>query len=500
MKLVIHHKGAMATIDADRFASLWRGPKGDTVQGDPGKNGNDGRGIVDAHIVGERLFIKFSDDTLVDVGRAAGPKGDPGETKIVREYEQRIVTLAGSAGPKGDPGDPFTFPSGNELETWTWKDGKPQWIANQPFAAGGGHRTTFNTINTRLTSLEGASAGGGISQAYADAHYDAINAAAPKANSADVSSANATFALSSALLATSLYVSSFYQQKADMVSSLALYAQSAHVSSSNATFCQSAGVFVTSQYVNSFYAQKNYAGFASSADIYTNSQYVNSFYAQKNYAGFASSADIYPTSATVNSFYQQKADMVSSLALYAQSAHVSSSNATFALSAHVSSAHATFALSSNVASFATTMWTSVMLTGPVGINSTTATSITAFNFTPLANAKYEFSAKLMLRATVASNAPRAGIAWPTGMTDGVATIRECVTTATERFLYGNIAANMLSAVGSFPNSTASFLTQIEGVVFAGASPGSVLQIMLAGTAANSVVAQAGSMFRWRRLS
>jgi hypothetical protein len=407
MKLVIHHKGAMATIDADRFASLWRGPKGDTVQGDPGKNGNDGRGIVDAHIVGERLFIKFSDDTLVDVGRAAGPKGDPGETKIVREYEQRIVTLAGSAGPKGDPGDPFTFPSGNELETWTWKDGKPQWIANQPFAAGGGHRTTFNTINTRLTSLEGASAGGGISQAYADAHYDAINAAAPKANSADVSSANATFALSSALLATSLYVSSFYQQKADMVSSLALYAQSAHVSSSNATF---------------------------------------------------------------------------------------------ALSAHVSSAHATFALSSNVASFATTMWTSVVLGSAKGINSTTATSITGMNFTPLANATYEFSAKLMLRATVASNAPRAGIAWPTGLTDGVATIRECVTTATERFLYGNIAASMLSAVGSFPNSTASFLTQIEGIIFAGASPSGVVQMMLAGTAANSVVAQAGSLFRWRRLA
>lgn len=394
-----------------------RGPVGFT--GGPGVDGPMGlRGLAGIRgLQGEQGIQGFPG--------IQGPLGPQGERGMAGPFGP--IGPQGLMGPKGEKGDQGII--------------GPQ---GPPGLTAFGHRMRLNGIEGRLKTLE--SGGSGISQAYADAHYDAIGAAAGKTNSSDI-------------VTRSVYVNSFYQLKTDMVSSLGLYGL---VTSLNGK-TNSSDIVATSLYTNSWYQQK--ADMVSSLGLYGLVTSVN---------GKTNSSDIVATSAYVNSWYQTKADMVSSLAV--------------------------FATSTNVSSILTTMWTNVVLGSIFGINSTTVTSITGMNFTPLLNATYEFDAKLMLRATVASNAPRAGLFWSTGLTDGVAMIKECVATSTERTLYGNIAANMQSAVGSFPNSTQSFLTEIHGLIKVGASPSGVMQIGLSGTAANTVTAQAGSLFRFRRVA
>lgn len=415
-----------------------RGPVGFT--GGPGVDGPMGlRGLAGIRgLQGEQGIQGFPG--------IQGPLGPQGERGMAGPFGP--IGPQGLMGPKGEKGDQGII--------------GPQ---GPPGLTAFGHRMRLNAIETSIRSLQsggpGAAAWGGITGTLS-AQTDAWNTFAHSIDAAGsyFTIANAAGKTNSSDIVTrSNYVNSFYQQKADMVSSLGLYGL---VTSLNGK-TNSSDIVATSLYTNSWYQTK--ADMVSSLGLYGLVTSMN---------GKTNSSDIVATSAYVNSWYQTKADMVSSLAV--------------------------FATSTNVSSILTTMWTNVVLGSIFGINSTTVTSITGMNFTPLLNATYEFDAKLMLRATVASNAPRAGLFWSTGLTDGVAMIKECVATSTERTLYGNIAANMQSAVGSFPNSTQSFLTEIHGLIKVGASPSGVMQIGLSGTAANTVTAQAGSLFRFRRVA
>ena len=144
-------------------------------------------------------------------------------------------------------------------------------------------------------------------------------------------------------------------------------------------------------------------------------------------------------------------------------------------------------------------WAYLTLSADFTTTSASAVDVTGLGFTPLANTKYEFEARLMLRTATATVNPRAGLAWPTGMTDGTAQIMESqAATGTPLFASGNPSAALLVAVGGLPNTTQSWPASIRGNVLSGASPTGSLRVQLASeTAGTTVRVVAGSFLRYR---
>lgn len=143
-------------------------------------------------------------------------------------------------------------------------------------------------------------------------------------------------------------------------------------------------------------------------------------------------------------------------------------------------------------------WTYLKLAADFTTSLATAQDVTGLAFTPAANQSYEFEACLMLRTATATVNPRVGLAWPAGMTDGCAMIREAQAATTQLLANGNIAAALLVAVGGLANNTQSWPCEIKGIVRAGASPSGNVRVQLASETAGTVVrVVAGSYLKWR---
>lgn len=104
---------------------------------------------------------------------------------------------------------------------------------------------------------------------------------------------------------------------------------------------------------------------------------------------------------------------------------------------------------------------------------------------------YEFEAVLYCRTATATVGPRPGIAWPTGMTDGVVQIYIPTSVSAQAMQFGNVNAAVLAPVGGLPNTTQSYPGRIIGSARAGATPSGTIKIQLAsetsGTDRKSVV-------------
>lgn len=151
-------------------------------------------------------------------------------------------------------------------------------------------------------------------------------------------------------------------------------------------------------------------------------------------------------------------------------------------------------------------WTYVRTTSDFTTSSATAVNVApatgpALAFTPAANKRYEFRARLRTRTATTTVGPRPGIAWPTGGTDGVCSIYQASAAGSEVQQHGNIGASVLAPVGGLPNTTQSWPARIEGEIEMGASPGSTLRVQLASeTAATNVIVKAGSWLAYREVS
>lgn len=144
-------------------------------------------------------------------------------------------------------------------------------------------------------------------------------------------------------------------------------------------------------------------------------------------------------------------------------------------------------------------WTYAKLSQDFSTTSATAVD-TGLAFTPSANTSYEFKAILFTRTATTTVGPRPGIAWPTGLTDGVAHIRQESSATAFVSALGNINAALLAPVGGVPTTTQSYPAIIDGVIIAGASPAGTLKIQLASeTAGTSVTLKAGSFIRYRAI-
>jgi len=123
---------------------------------------------------------------------------------------------------------------------------------------------------------------------------------------------------------------------------------------------------------------------------------------------------------------------------------------------------------------------------------------TPMAFTPLANLTYEFQAILMLRTANNAINPRIGLAWPTGLVDGVAEIQQTNTVTANLVALGNIGAPLLIAGAGLPNNTQSWPCSIRGIVKCGASPVGTIKVQLASkTAGTSVTIKVGSYLKYR---
>lgn len=145
-------------------------------------------------------------------------------------------------------------------------------------------------------------------------------------------------------------------------------------------------------------------------------------------------------------------------------------------------------------------WTYVKLSSDFVTSSATAVDVTGLAFTPSANTQYEFEVLLLVRTATATVGPRPGLAWPTGGTDGVASIEMPSSATAQLLLFGNINAALLAAVGGLPNNTQSYPARIRGNFIAGASPSGTVKVQLASeTAGTNVTAKVGSFIRYRTI-
>lgn len=143
-------------------------------------------------------------------------------------------------------------------------------------------------------------------------------------------------------------------------------------------------------------------------------------------------------------------------------------------------------------------WTYLTLASDFPTTSATAVDVTGLAFTPSANTIYEFEALLLARTATATVGPRAGVAWPTGGTDGVADITTPTSATANVRNFGNINAAVLAPVGGLPNTTQSWPVSVKGMFRAGASPSGTVKLQLASeTAGTSVSLKAGSYLKYR---
>lgn len=143
-------------------------------------------------------------------------------------------------------------------------------------------------------------------------------------------------------------------------------------------------------------------------------------------------------------------------------------------------------------------WTIVSLAADVTTGSATAVDVAGLAFTPAPNTNYMFEAVLGIRTATATVNPRVGMAWPTGMADGVAQVDESQSVTARLMSNGNIGAALLVAVGGIPNTTQSWPVTVWGWARSGATPSGNIRIQLASETAGTVVrVVARSYLRYR---
>lgn len=146
-------------------------------------------------------------------------------------------------------------------------------------------------------------------------------------------------------------------------------------------------------------------------------------------------------------------------------------------------------------------WTYIRLANDFTTSSATAVDVTGLAFTPAANTAYTFKGHLLLRTATATVGARPGLAWPTGMTDGVAKFRTPSSATADLIASGNIAGAILTAVGGLPTTTGSWPGEFAGTVIAGANPAGTVKVQVASeTAGTNVTVKAGSWLAHRTIA
>lgn len=148
-------------------------------------------------------------------------------------------------------------------------------------------------------------------------------------------------------------------------------------------------------------------------------------------------------------------------------------------------------------------WTYAILGTDFTTTNATATAVSDLSFVPEADAVYEIEGQFMVRTATATTGPRPGIAWPTGMSDGVGALQMSGGTGFAATIprYGDISAPIALLTTDVANNTGSFPCQMKATLVSGATPSGSFQITLETEIAGTVATmRTGSWIKYRRIS
>lgn len=146
-------------------------------------------------------------------------------------------------------------------------------------------------------------------------------------------------------------------------------------------------------------------------------------------------------------------------------------------------------------------WTRVVLGSDFTTPNAAATAITGLAFAPAASTIYEVEAQLLLRESSIGVAVRPGIAWPTGLDDGVASFEYPEITNVTAVM-GNIAADVApSPTATGDDIAESWPCTVRATIVAGGTPAGNFQLTVKSeTGGTNVSVKKGSWIRYRAIS
>ena len=145
-------------------------------------------------------------------------------------------------------------------------------------------------------------------------------------------------------------------------------------------------------------------------------------------------------------------------------------------------------------------WTFVKLASDFTTSAITNDNVPGLAFTPAANKTYLIIGKFLLRTATATVGPRTGVAWPSGLADGVARMEgsNSLTTVAIRTWGAKTTQNTGST--GVATTVDSHYGELEAHIIVGASPSGAFQITLASETAGTVVTmKAGSFIAYREI-
>lgn len=145
------------------------------------------------------------------------------------------------------------------------------------------------------------------------------------------------------------------------------------------------------------------------------------------------------------------------------------------------------------------VWKYAKLASAVSSTSTTPANV-GLSMTPEANKTYVLEALLIMQTTSTTIGSRPGLAWSTGLSDGVVSLSQPFDATSVDLDFGNISANLVGRNGGFTSANTSYVADLRATFTAGASPSGNVEITLSSESTTSVSMRAGSWIRWQEVA
>lgn len=145
-------------------------------------------------------------------------------------------------------------------------------------------------------------------------------------------------------------------------------------------------------------------------------------------------------------------------------------------------------------------WTYIKLASDFTTNSATAVDVTGMAFTPESNRTYVIESQQLMRSETATVAPRVGVAWPSGSSDGAVEIKSAIGATGRVIAFGNPSATVQCLNTSVGDTTGSWMSNFFATLIMGASPSGTFKMQLASeTGGTNVTLRAGTWMRYRTI-